>query len=136
MGSVYQAAPGGQPELGPPGALPKDCHGLAIFPNFLPPTPLASPGRARDNPEVARASFRWPMHCIFEVRYEMRWHSAAPDQWEPRSVRILAGVDALEAVEKARAAALQQHQLNDNGVEERCTGFRLREVVLVAEASL
>ena len=28
------------------------------------------------------------------------------------------------------------HQINDNGLEERCTGFRLREVVLIAEATL
>jgi hypothetical protein len=76
------------------------------------------------------------MHCIYEVRYEMRWHSAAPDQWEARQVRVLAGPDAQEAVEKAREAALKLHQLNDNGVEERCTGFRLREVVVVAEATL
>jgi hypothetical protein len=76
------------------------------------------------------------VHCIYEVRYDMRWHSAAPEEWEPRQVRVLAGLDALQAVEKAREAALKQHQMNDNGVEERCTGFRLREVVLIAEASL
>jgi hypothetical protein len=76
------------------------------------------------------------MHCIYEVRYEFRWHSAAPDHWEARTVRILAGPDAQDAVDKARIAALKMHQLNDNGLEERCTGFRLREVVLVAEAEL
>jgi hypothetical protein len=76
------------------------------------------------------------MHAIYEVRYEVRWHSAAPDQWEPRQRRVLAGPDALEAVEKAREEAMKEHQMNDNGVEERCTGFRLREVVMVAEASL
>jgi len=76
------------------------------------------------------------MHCIYEVRYEVRWHSAAPDQWEARQTRVLAGLDAQEAVEKAREAALKQRQINDNGVEEGCTGFRLREVVLIAEASL
>jgi hypothetical protein len=76
------------------------------------------------------------MHAIYEVRYEVRWHSAAPDQWEPRQRRVLAGLDALEAVGKAREAAMKEHQMNDNGVEERCTDFRLREVVLVAEASL
>jgi hypothetical protein len=76
------------------------------------------------------------MHCIYEVRYQFRWHSAAPDHWERANVRVLAGPDAQEAVDKARAAALKMHQLNDNGLEERCTGFRLREVVLVAEASM
>jgi hypothetical protein len=76
------------------------------------------------------------MHCIYEVRYEFRWHSAAPDHWEARSVRVLAGPDALEAVEKARADALKMHQLNNNGLEERCTGFRLREVILIAIATL
>jgi len=74
--------------------------------------------------------------CIYEVRYEIRWHSAAPDLWEGRKVRVFAGRDALEAVEKAREMALKQHQMDDNGREERCTGFRLREVVLVAEAEL
>jgi hypothetical protein len=76
------------------------------------------------------------MHGIYEVRFEFRWHSAGPDQWEPRTLRVLAGADAQEAVNKAREATLKMHQLNDNGLEERCTGFRLREVLLVAEASL
>lgn len=76
------------------------------------------------------------MHCIYEIRYDFRWHSAAPDHWEQGCVRVLAGDDAQAAVDKAREAALRLHQLNHNGLEERCTGFRLREVVLVAEATL
>jgi hypothetical protein len=76
------------------------------------------------------------MHCIYEVRFQFRWHSAAPDHWEASTMRVLAGPDAQDAVDKAREAALKQRQMNDNGLEERCTGFRLREVVLVAEASL
>jgi hypothetical protein len=75
-------------------------------------------------------------HCIYEVRYQFRWHSAAPDHWEEATVRVLAGHDAQVAIDKARDAALKMHQLNDNGLEERCTGFRLREVHLVAEATL
>jgi hypothetical protein len=74
--------------------------------------------------------------CIYEIRYQFRWHAAAPDNWESATVRVLAGSDAQEAVNKARDAALKMHQLNDNGLEERCTGFRLREVRLVAEATL
>jgi hypothetical protein len=76
------------------------------------------------------------MHCIYDIHYEFRWHSAGPDHWESTHVRVLAGRDAQEAVDKAREAALKMHQLNDNGLEERCTGFRLREVRLVAEATL
>jgi hypothetical protein len=76
------------------------------------------------------------MHCIYEVRYQFRWHSNAPDHWETASVRVLAGPDGQDAIDKAREAALRLHQMNDNGVEERCTGFRLREVVLVAEATM
>jgi hypothetical protein len=76
------------------------------------------------------------MHCIYEVRYEFRWHSNAPDHWEPGSVRVFAGADAQAAVDKVRETAMKMRQLNDNGVEERCTGFRLREVILVAEATL
>jgi hypothetical protein len=76
------------------------------------------------------------MHCIYEVRYDFRWHSAAPDHWEQATVRVLAGTDAQVAVDKAREAALKMHQLDDNGRQERCTGFRLREVVLIAEATL
>jgi hypothetical protein len=76
------------------------------------------------------------MHCIYEVRYDFRWHSTAPDHWESSVVRVLAGLDAQEAVDKARTAALKMHQINDNGLEERCTGFRLREVILIAQASL
>jgi hypothetical protein len=76
------------------------------------------------------------MYCIYEVRFEFRWHSAAPDQWEPRTLRVMAGGDAQEAIDKARETILKMHQLNDNGLEERCTGFRLREVHLVAEANL
>jgi hypothetical protein len=74
--------------------------------------------------------------CIYEIRYEIQWHSSAPAEWEPATVRVCAGPDALEAVEKARTAALKEHQLNDNGMEERCTAFRLREVMLIAEATL
>jgi hypothetical protein len=76
------------------------------------------------------------MHCIFEVRYQFRWHSAAPDHWESAVTRVLAGPDAQEAVLKVREAALKLHQLDHNGREERCTGFRLREVMLVAEATM
>jgi hypothetical protein len=75
------------------------------------------------------------MHCIFEVRYQFRWQSAMPDCWESATVRVLAGPDAQEAVNKVRENALRQHQLDDNGREERCTGFRLREVILIAEAA-
>jgi hypothetical protein len=74
--------------------------------------------------------------CIYEVRYEVQWQTAAPSHWEPQNVRVFAGPDALEAVAKAREAALKQHQVNDNGVDEHCTAFRLREVTLVAEAQL
>ncbi len=76
------------------------------------------------------------MHCIYEVRYQFRWHSAAPDHWETDSVRVLAGPDAQEAVDKAREAALKMRQVNDNGMEGRCTGFRLLEVRLLADATL
>jgi hypothetical protein len=76
------------------------------------------------------------MYCIYEVRFDFRWHSASPDHWESRKLRVLAGPDAQEAIDKARESILKMHQLNDNGLEERCTGFRLREVVLVAEANL
>jgi hypothetical protein len=74
--------------------------------------------------------------CIYEVRYEMQWRSSEPTHWEAESVRVFAGADALEAVEKVRAAALARHRLDDNGREERCSDFRLREVVLIAEAQL
>ncbi len=76
------------------------------------------------------------MKCIYEVRYEVQWHSAMPTHWEAQTVRVAAGPDALEAVEKARKYALAQHQLDDNGLEEHCSDFRLREVILVAEAQL
>ena len=76
------------------------------------------------------------MHCIYEVRYEVQWHSAAPSEWEHDTVKVYAGPDALEAVEKARQAALAQHRMDDNGREVHCAGFRLREVVLIAEAAL
>ena len=76
------------------------------------------------------------MKCIYEVRYEMQWRSSEPSHWEPQSVKVCVGPDAQEAVDRARAAALAQARIDDNGSEERCTGFRLREVVLVAEAQL
>jgi hypothetical protein len=76
------------------------------------------------------------MHCIYEIRYDFRWHSNKPDHWESAVVRVLAELDAQEAVDKARTAAMKMRQINDNGVEERCTGFRLREVLLIAEATL
>ncbi len=76
------------------------------------------------------------MICIFEVRYEMQWQSSEPTHWESLTVRVAAGRDALEAVEKVRLAALARHRLDENGNEEHCSGFRLREVVLIAEAQL
>jgi hypothetical protein len=76
------------------------------------------------------------MMCIYEVRYEMQWRSSEPTHWEAQTVRVFAGPDALDAVKKAREAALAHSRLDENGHEENCTGFRLREVVLVAEAQL
>jgi hypothetical protein len=76
------------------------------------------------------------MTCIYEVRYEMQWQSSEPTHWEAQSVRVASGRDAFEAVEKVRLAALAHHRLDENGHEERCSGFRLREIVLIAEAQL
>jgi hypothetical protein len=74
--------------------------------------------------------------CIYEVRYEVRWESSEPTHWETQSVRVCAGPDAQEAVDRAKEAIRAQRRLDDNGREEHCTGFRLREVLLVAEAQL
>ena len=74
--------------------------------------------------------------CIYEVRYEFRWHSSEPTHWEYQSVKVASGPDATEAVEKVRKAALAFHRLDENGREERATNFRLREVILIAEAPL
>lgn len=76
------------------------------------------------------------MTCIYEVRYEFRWHSSEPTHWEYQVVKVACGPDAMEAVEKARNAALSLHRLDENGREERCSSFRLKEVVLIAEAQL
>ena len=76
------------------------------------------------------------MKCIYEVRYEVQWYSSEPTHWEAQAVKVCAGLDALEAVSKAKEAALAQKRLDDNGREEHCSGFRLREVVLIAEAQL
>ncbi len=74
--------------------------------------------------------------CIYEVRYEFRWQSTEPTHWEAAAVKVCAGSDASDAVEKAKGAALARHRMDENGKEEHCTGFRLREVHLVAEADL
>ncbi len=76
------------------------------------------------------------MTCIYEVRYDFRWHSSEPTHWEYQTIKVAAAGDALEAVEKVRQAALARHRLDENGREERCSSFRLREVVLIAEAQL
>jgi hypothetical protein len=76
------------------------------------------------------------MKCIYEVRHDVQWHSSEPTHWEQHAVKVCAGPDAQEAVDKARSAALTQKRIDDNGMEETCTGFRLREVILVAEAQL
>jgi hypothetical protein len=76
------------------------------------------------------------MKCIYEVRYEIQWHSSEPAHWEYHTVKVASGVDAQEAVDRARKAALALHRLDENGREEHCAGFRLREVALLAEAQL
>jgi hypothetical protein len=76
------------------------------------------------------------MICIYEVRYEMQWQSSEPTHWEAQTVRVAAGRDALEAVQKAREVVLARHRLDENGHEQRCSGFRLREIALIAEAQL
>jgi hypothetical protein len=76
------------------------------------------------------------MRCIYEVRYEVQWRTSEPSQWEPQTVKVCAGPDAQEAVDRAREAALAQARLDENGKEERCTAFRLREVALLAQADL
>ena len=76
------------------------------------------------------------MTCIYEVRYEFRWHSSEPTHWEYQTLKVAAGPDAIEAIDKVKQAALAFHRLDENGREERCTSFRLREVVLIAEAQI
>jgi hypothetical protein len=76
------------------------------------------------------------MKCIYEVRYELQWHSSEPTHWEAQTVRVCAGRDALEAVDRARKAALSQNRMDDGGRQEHCTDFRLREVAVIAEAEL
>ena len=73
---------------------------------------------------------------IYEVRYEFFWQSAEPGHWESTTLKVCSGPDALEAVEKVKKLALAQHRMDENGKEERCGGFRLREVVLIAESDL
>jgi hypothetical protein len=43
-------------------------------------------------------------------------------------------LDALEALDRARKAALDQHALDDYGRQQRSVGFRLHDVVLLAGA--
>jgi hypothetical protein len=76
------------------------------------------------------------MTSIYEVRYEFRWHSSEPTHWEYQTVKVAAGADALEAIEKVKQVVLSIHRFDENGREERCSSFRLREVVLIAEAQL
>jgi hypothetical protein len=76
------------------------------------------------------------VQCIFEVRYEVQWESSEPTHWEAQTVKVCCGPDGQEAVDRARKAALAQHMLDDNGRQQRCIGFRLREVALLAEAQL
>jgi hypothetical protein len=76
------------------------------------------------------------MKCIYEIKYEVRWASKEPDKWEEQFAKVFADKDALTAVEKARETALKQSRLDDNGRQEQCVDFRLREVTLLAQADL
>lgn len=76
------------------------------------------------------------MKCIYEIRYEIQWHSSEPTHWEEQLVRVCSAEDAQEAVERAKEQALKLHRMDENGREERASNFRLREVHLVAEAEL
>jgi ATP adenylyltransferase len=33
------------------------------------------------------------MQCIYEVRYEVQWHSSEPTHWESGSLKVAAGPD-------------------------------------------
>ncbi len=76
------------------------------------------------------------MTSIYEVRYEFRWQSSEPTHWEYQTIKVAAGEDAQEAIDKIKKTALALHRLDENGREERCVGFRLREVALIAEAQM
>ncbi len=74
------------------------------------------------------------MKCIYEIKYDVQWESRESKHWEPRVDRVFAGPDALEGVAKIKERALAERRLDDNGRQDRCIGFRLREVLLLAEA--
>jgi hypothetical protein len=76
------------------------------------------------------------MVCIYAVRFELQWRSSEPTHWEEETLRVAAGHDAQEAIDKARRHALARHRIDENGNEEHCVGFRLREVHLIAEAQV
>jgi hypothetical protein len=76
------------------------------------------------------------MKCIYEIRYDVRWASKEPDKWEEQTAKVFSDEDAMEAVTKVKEKALKQERLDENGRQEHCVGFRLREVALIAQADL
>jgi hypothetical protein len=76
------------------------------------------------------------MQCIYEIRFEVTWESLQPGTWTEQTLKVVSQEDARAAIDKARQAALAQHRLDDNGRENKCSGFRLRGVSLIGQADL
>jgi hypothetical protein len=76
------------------------------------------------------------MRCIYEIRFEVTWKSLQPGTWTEQVLKVLSDEDAHPAIDKARQAALSQHRLDDNVRENKCSGFRLGGLSLIAQADL
>jgi hypothetical protein len=76
------------------------------------------------------------VQCIYEIRFEVTWESLQPGTWTEQVLKVLSEEDAQAGVDKARQAALAQHRLDDNGRENKCSGFRLWGVTVIAQANL
>ena len=74
------------------------------------------------------------MKRIYEVEYEEKWPGC---EWVSSSIKVAGNGNALDAVAKTRKYVLGlTYENEENNRIERCKGFRLLGISLVAQADI
>jgi hypothetical protein len=69
---------------------------------------------------------------IYKVNYEERWTGCR--EWMADSTNVLANGDAQQAIDRVKKQSLSNTYKDEKGKLQKCIGFRLREIEVLAEA--